>query len=75
MVEDLCGDPAVDLVLMAGNQYMVVPDLVDSFLSTHRSIGSVFYETLPPGVRASAECRYADGQKWSLTRSLRRELP
>ena len=54
MVEDLCGDPAADLVvLMAGNQYMVVPDLVDSFLSTHRSIGSVFYETLPPGVIAA----------------------
>ena len=54
MVEDLCGDPAADLVvLMAGNQYMVVPDLVDGFLSAHRSIGSVFYETLPPGVIAA----------------------
>lgn len=54
MLEDLCGDPAADLVvLLAGNQYMVVPDLVDSFLSTHRSIASVFYETLPPGVIAA----------------------
>ena len=54
MVEDLCGDPAAELVVfMAGNQYMVVPDLVDGFLSAHRSIGSMFYETLPPGVIAA----------------------
>jgi molybdate transport system substrate-binding protein len=54
MVEDLCGDPGADLVVfLAGNQYMVVPDLVDGYLAAHPSVGSVFYETLPPGVVAA----------------------
>jgi molybdate transport system substrate-binding protein len=54
MVEDLCGDPGADLVVFfAGNQYMVVPDLVDGYLAAHPSVGSVFYETLPPGVVAA----------------------
>jgi molybdate transport system substrate-binding protein len=54
MVEGLCGDPRADLVVFfAGNQYMVVPDLVDGYLATHPSVGSVFYETLPPGVVAA----------------------
>lgn len=51
MVEDLCGDPAADLVVfLAGNQYMALPGLVAGFLAEHGSVGSVFYETLPPGV-------------------------
>lgn len=51
MVEDLCGDAGADLVVfLAGNQYMALPDLVDSFLGAHPAVGSVFYETLPPGV-------------------------
>lgn len=54
MVEDLCGDPAGDLtVFFAGNQYMVIPDVVESFLAARPSISSVFYETLPPGVVAA----------------------
>jgi molybdate transport system substrate-binding protein len=54
MVEDLCGDPGADLVVFfAGNQYMVVPDLVEGFLAAQPSAGSVFYETLPPGVIAA----------------------
>ncbi|MHB1596497.1 MAG: molybdate ABC transporter substrate-binding protein [Streptosporangiaceae bacterium] len=54
MVEDLCGDPGADLVVFfAGNQYMVVPDVVSGFLAAHPSVGSVFYETLPPGVVAA----------------------
>lgn len=51
MVEDLCGDPNADLVVfLAGNQYMVLPDLVAGFLRAHPAVGSVFYETLPPGI-------------------------
>lgn len=53
MAEDLCGDPAADLVVfLAGNQFMVLPELVDGFLAAHPSAGSVFYETLPPGIVA-----------------------
>lgn len=53
MVQDLCGDPASDLVVfMAGNQFMMLPDLVDGFTAAHPSVGSVFYETLPPGIVA-----------------------
>lgn len=53
MVEDVCGDPAAGLaVLMAGNQFMVMPDLVAGFLAQRPQAGSVFYETLPPGVIA-----------------------
>ncbi len=52
MVEDLCGDPAsADLVVfLAGNQFMVLPELVAGFMAAHPSVGSVFYETLPPGI-------------------------
>lgn len=53
-VEDLVGDPvAAGLVLLAaGNQFMVVPDLLASFAALHRVPGGVFCETLPPGVLA-----------------------
>ena len=51
MMEDVCGDPAAGLaVFLAGNQFMVLPALVAGFLQTHPEVGSVFYETLPPGV-------------------------
>jgi len=38
-----------DLVLfMAGNQFMVMPELMESFQSRHPQIRDIFYETLPP---------------------------
>ena len=49
---DLCGDPvgARLRVLLAGNQYMAVPDLVEGFVRANPDDGPVFYETLPPGI-------------------------
>lgn len=53
-IEDLHGDPQADLVLlMGGNQYMVMPELVAGFLKTHAYAKGVFYETLPPGILAT----------------------
>lgn len=38
-----------DLVLfMAGNQFMVMPELIDAFQSRHPKVQRIFYETLPP---------------------------
>jgi len=40
-----------DLILfMAGNQFMVMPDLVEELKRTYPKIVNVFYETLPPGL-------------------------
>ena len=40
-----------DLVLfMAGNQFMAMADIVAAFRQTHPEIGTIFYETLPPGI-------------------------
>ncbi|MGA8241516.1 MAG: substrate-binding domain-containing protein [Desulfobacterales bacterium] len=42
---------SADLVLfMAGNQFMAMDDLVSAFRQTHPEIGTIFYETLPPGM-------------------------
>lgn len=51
---DLHGDPIhADLVLfVAGNQFMVMPDLIRAFKKKYRSVHHVFYETLPPGILA-----------------------
>lgn len=38
------------MVLLAGNQFMVLPQLVARFLAAHDHVTSVFYETLPPGL-------------------------
>ena len=39
-----------DLVLyLAGNQFMVMEELVQDFLAKHKSIKSVYVETIPPG--------------------------
>jgi len=39
-----------DLVLyLAGNQFMVMEELVKDFLSTHPDIDTVYVETIPPG--------------------------
>jgi molybdate transport system substrate-binding protein len=53
-VPDLYGD-VVDpqlVVLFAGNQYMVVPDLLAAFRRAHPQYERIFVETLPPGVLA-----------------------
>ncbi|CAB1129304.1 Glycine/betaine ABC transporter substrate-binding protein [Candidatus Hydrogenisulfobacillus filiaventi] len=49
---DLVGDPlAADLVLfMNGNQFMVLPELLEGFRRAYPAVRSVYYETLPPGV-------------------------
>ena len=40
-----------DLVLfMAGNQFMVMDDLLGAFQQSYPEIEKVFYETLPPGL-------------------------
>ncbi len=40
-----------DLVLfMAGNQFMVMPEIVATFKARYPKINKIFYETLPPGL-------------------------
>src|SRR4030067_3521080 len=42
---------SADLVLfMAGNQFMVMDDLLNLFQQEHPKIKKIFYETLPPGL-------------------------
>src|SRR4030067_2068589 len=42
---------SADLVLfMAGNQFMVMDDLLNLFQQEHPEIRKIFYETLPPGL-------------------------
>ena len=54
-VSDLHGDIVnPDLVVFfAGNQFMVVPDLVNAFRLAHPQYQRIFVETLPPGILAS----------------------
>jgi ABC-type molybdate transport system substrate-binding protein len=52
-VPDLHGNPVdAQLVLfIGGNQFMVLPDLVEGFQKQHPELrGHIFYETLPPGI-------------------------
>jgi hypothetical protein len=42
-------DSAELLVFMAGNQFMVMPDLMDGFRKLNPGVKRIFYETLPPG--------------------------
>ena len=43
---------AADLVLfMAGNQFMVMPDLIRAFQQLHPAIQKIYYQTLPPGLQ------------------------
>lgn len=55
-VLDFHGNPqAADLVIfMAGNQYMVIPELVRAFRERHPDVRHIFYATTPPGVLISA---------------------
>ncbi|MFI2743318.1 molybdate ABC transporter substrate-binding protein [Zhouia sp. PK063] len=42
-----------DLVIFfAGNQYMVVPELLEAFKNEHPEYSKVFAETIPPGIEA-----------------------
>lgn len=42
---------SADFVLfMAGNQYMVMPELISAFQEESPEAGNIFYETLPPGL-------------------------
>ncbi|RME65497.1 MAG: molybdenum ABC transporter substrate-binding protein, partial [Nitrospirae bacterium] len=38
------------IVFMAGNQFMVMPELIEAFQSENPDIKKIFYETLPPGL-------------------------
>ncbi len=52
-VPDLHGNPGgAGLVLfIAGNQFMVLPKLVEAFEAEHSELkGKIYYETLPPGI-------------------------
>lgn len=42
---------SADLVLfVAGNQFMVMDELLGAFQEEHRDVNRIFYETLPPGL-------------------------
>ncbi|NOY65394.1 MAG: ABC transporter substrate-binding protein [Nitrospirae bacterium] len=42
---------SADLILfMAGNQFMVMNELLSAFQSKHPEVKKIFYETLPPGI-------------------------
>jgi ABC-type molybdate transport system substrate-binding protein len=42
---------SADLVLfMAGNQFMVMGDLLEAFRRKHPEVDNIYYETLPPGL-------------------------
>ncbi len=43
-------DEADLIVFMAGNQFMVMPELMAAFQAENPDIEKVFYETLPPGL-------------------------
>ena len=62
-VPDLHGstsDPDL-VVFAAGNQFMVMPDLMSAFRARHPEIKRIFYETLPP-----KRCRRASKRARSL---------
>ena len=52
VIEDLHGDPLqADLVLLLnGNQFMVMDELLAAFRTMYPSVQRIFYETLPPGI-------------------------
>jgi ABC-type molybdate transport system substrate-binding protein len=54
VVSDLYGDAVKPqlVVFFAGNQFMVVNDLVSAFRKAHPEIQRIYVETLPPGILA-----------------------
>jgi ABC-type molybdate transport system substrate-binding protein len=65
---DFHGNPqAADLIIfMAGNQYMVLPELVRAYTEYNPYVKHVFYATTPPGVliNAMASKRLVLGNFW-----------
>lgn len=53
-------------IFFAGNQYPVVPELLEAFKERHPEARRVFYETLPPGLLAkqirAGKARFRDGE-------------
>ena len=52
-IPDLHGNPcnAKLVILIGGNQFFVLPELVAAFTKQHPEVaGHIFYETLPPGI-------------------------
>lgn len=45
-----CADKADLMLFMAGNQFMVMEELISAFKLAHPEINCIFYETLPPGL-------------------------
>lgn len=45
-----CADSADLVLFVAGNQFMVMKDLLFAFQAEHPDIKRIFYETLPPGL-------------------------
>ena len=43
-------DRAQLVLFMAGNQFMVMGDLIKAFQERHTEVKYIFYETLPPGL-------------------------
>jgi ABC-type molybdate transport system substrate-binding protein len=43
-------DEAQLILFMAGNQFMVMEELLDAFRQRHPEVEKIFYETLPPGL-------------------------
>ena len=43
-------DSADLVIFMAGNQFMVMPNLMEAFRARHPAIRNIFYETLPPKI-------------------------
>jgi len=74
VVTDLHGDPGARLVvLLNGNQWMVLPDLLASFTAAHPDHGDLFVETLPPGILV-AQVRHGALQMGSLRLSVRPDV-
>lgn len=52
--QDLCNldfaDRAELVLFMAGNQFMVMPELIRTFKIIHPEVQTIVYETLPPGM-------------------------
>lgn len=49
---DLVGDPLIAqlILFMAGNQFMVMPELLAAFQTRHPHLRAIYYQTLPPGL-------------------------
>ncbi len=59
-------DNAELVLFMAGNQFMVMDELLQAFQQVHPEIQRIFYETLPPGLELkqilAGGAKFGDGQ-------------